>query len=81
VLRKLQSSSITKSIIRNVKKKHTTRIDVINAMVEVALENKKQISKLKKINHLKKTMTTTTTNKMYPEWDVQQLNSFLLTMK
>jgi hypothetical protein len=28
--------SITKSIIRNVKKKHTTRIDVINAMVEVA---------------------------------------------
>jgi hypothetical protein len=50
VLRKLpKDSSITKSIIRNVKKKHTTRIDVINAMVEVALENKKQISKLKRL--------------------------------
>lgn len=50
VLKKLpKDSSITKSIVRNVKKKHSVRIDVLNAMVEVALDNKKQITKLKKL--------------------------------
>ena len=50
VLQKLpKGTSITKSIIRNVKKKHSCRLDVLNAMVEVALDNKKQLARLKKL--------------------------------
>jgi hypothetical protein len=50
VLRKLpKGSSVTKNIIRNVKKKNSSRLDVLNAMVEVALDNKKQMAKLKKL--------------------------------
>ncbi|WP_413998681.1 hypothetical protein ACMDB5_12970 [Flavobacterium sp. W1B] len=50
VLKKLpKGTSITKGIIRNVKKKHTSRLDVLNAMVEVALDNKKQMARLKKL--------------------------------
>lgn len=50
VLKKLpKGTSVTKCIIRNVKKKKSTRLDVINAMVEVALDNKKQIATLKRL--------------------------------
>ena len=50
VLKKLpKGNSITKSIIRNVKKKNSSRLDVLNAMVEVALDNKTQMAKLKKL--------------------------------
>ncbi len=50
VLKKLpKGNSITKSIIRNVKKKNSSRLDVLNAMVEVALDNKRQMAKLKKL--------------------------------
>ena len=50
VLKKLpKGSSITKNIIRNVKKKNSSRLDVLNAMVEVALDNKRQMAKLKKL--------------------------------
>lgn len=50
VLKKLpKGNSITKSIIRNVKKKHSSRLDVLNAMVEVALDNKRQMAKLKRL--------------------------------
>lgn len=50
VLKKLpKGTSVTKCIIRNVKKKKSTRLDVINAMVEVALDNKKQIAILKRL--------------------------------
>jgi hypothetical protein len=50
VLKKLpKGNTITKSIIRNVKKKHSSRLDVLNAMVEVALDNKKQMAKLKRL--------------------------------
>jgi hypothetical protein len=42
VLAKLPTNSgITSGIVRNVKKKLSKRIDVLNAMVEVALDNKK----------------------------------------
>jgi hypothetical protein len=50
VLKKLpKGNSITKGIIRNVKKKTSVRLDVLNAMVEVALDNRRQINKLKKL--------------------------------
>jgi hypothetical protein len=50
VLKKLpKGTSITKGIIRNVKKKKSSRLDVLNAMVEVALDNKKQMAILKKL--------------------------------
>ena len=50
VLKKLpKGTAITKCIIRNVKKRKSTRLDVLNAMVEVALDNKKQIATLKKL--------------------------------
>ena len=50
VLKKLpKGNTITKNIIRNVKKKSSSRLDVLNAMVEVALDNKRQMAKLKKI--------------------------------
>lgn len=41
-------SGITPGIIRNVKKGMSDRIDVLNAMVEVALENKELLEKFKK---------------------------------
>lgn len=50
VLAKLPpNSGVTKGIIRNVKNRLSPRIDVINAMVEVALENKKQNENLKEL--------------------------------
>lgn len=50
VLKKLpKQSPITKTIVRNVKKRKSTRLDVLNAMVEVALDNKKQMARLKKL--------------------------------
>ena len=50
VLKKLpKGNSVTKSIIRNVKKKHSSRLDVLNAMVEVALDNKRQMAKRKNL--------------------------------
>jgi hypothetical protein len=36
-----KDGSITSGMIRNVKRKLNTRLDILNAMVEVALENKK----------------------------------------
>lgn len=50
VLKKLpKDTNVTKAIIRNVKKKHSSRLDVLNAMVEVALEHKKQQATLKRL--------------------------------
>jgi hypothetical protein len=47
VLEKLpEGSSISKGTIRNVKNKLSNRLDVLNAMVEVALENKALQEKL-----------------------------------
>lgn len=40
---------VSKGTIRNVKNKLSNRIDILNAMVEVALENKNQIQKLKNL--------------------------------
>jgi hypothetical protein len=40
-------SRITKGMIRNVKNKLNSRLDILNAMVEVALENKRLQEKLK----------------------------------
>jgi hypothetical protein len=40
--------------IRNIRTRHTkadSQLDVLNALVEVALENKAAIERLKKINH------------------------------
>jgi hypothetical protein len=39
-------SGVTSGMIRNVKKRATERIDILNAMVEVALENKALKEKL-----------------------------------
>lgn len=51
VLKKLpEGHSISKSTIRNVRAKSTTtRLEVLNALVEVAIENKNNIEKLKKL--------------------------------
>lgn len=50
VLKKLpEGHSITKSMIRNVRAKLNNRLDVLNALVEVAKENQAQIDKLKKL--------------------------------
>lgn len=50
VMNKLpKDGSITSNMIRNVKKKLSSRLDILNAMVEVALENKNQQEKLKKL--------------------------------
>ncbi|MBW4362116.1 hypothetical protein [Flavobacterium taihuense] len=50
VLAKLpKNTNITKGMIRNAKKKLSKRIDVINAMVEVALENKALVEELKRL--------------------------------
>jgi hypothetical protein len=43
-----KGSRITKGMIRNVKNKLNARLDILNAMVEVALENKRLQEKLKK---------------------------------
>jgi hypothetical protein len=48
VLKKLpENNEISKSMIRNVRKKLSSRLDILNAMVEVALENKDLEDKLK----------------------------------
>jgi hypothetical protein len=50
VLEKLpENTKITSGMIRNVKNKVSKRIDILNAMVEVALEYKKLDDHLKKI--------------------------------
>jgi hypothetical protein len=50
VLAKLpQDTDVSKGIIRNAKKKLSKRIDVINALVEVALDNKKLIDELERL--------------------------------
>lgn len=43
-----EDSGITSGIIRNVKKGLSNRLDVLNAMVEVALEQKKLVETFKK---------------------------------
>lgn len=42
-------NTVSSSIIRNVKNKTNTRIDILLALVEVALENKKTIAQLEKL--------------------------------
>lgn len=50
VLKKLPpDSGITSGMIRNVKQKLSKRIDILNAMVEVALENKKLEENFRKL--------------------------------
>lgn len=50
VLEKLpENTKISKGMIRNVKNKSSKRIDILNAMVEVALENKDLEDKLKRL--------------------------------
>lgn len=48
VLEKLPKDKYSKSIIRNVRARLNLKLDVLNAMVEVALENKNQLDILKK---------------------------------
>lgn len=49
VLEKIPKHTPSKSVIRNIRMRLSVRIEVINALVEVALENKSEIEKLKKI--------------------------------
>jgi hypothetical protein len=50
VLKKLpKDTDVSKGIIRNAKKKLSKRIDVINALVEVALDNKALQDELKRL--------------------------------
>ncbi|MDR6844474.1 hypothetical protein [Flavobacterium granuli] len=50
VLEKLpKGTDVTAGMIRNTKKKLSKRIDILNAMVEVALENKVLEDKLKEL--------------------------------
>lgn len=50
VLAKLPKElGVTSGMIRNVKKGATKRIDILNAMVEVALENKKLLENFKEL--------------------------------
>lgn len=49
VIEKIDKNKPSKGVVRNVRAKLIPRIDVINAMVEVALENKKDIEKLKRL--------------------------------
>jgi hypothetical protein len=50
VLNKIpKEANVSKGMIRNTKKKLSKRIDVINAMVEVALENKALVDELKRL--------------------------------
>jgi hypothetical protein len=44
-----KDAGITSGMIRNVKKRATKRIDILNAMVEVALENKKLLENFKEL--------------------------------
>lgn len=44
-----KNTDVSYGMIRNTKKKLSKRIDIINAMVEVALENKELKEKLKKL--------------------------------
>lgn len=44
-----QEAGITPGMIRNVKKRATKRIDILNAMVEVALENKKLLENFREL--------------------------------
>jgi hypothetical protein len=44
-----QEAGITSGMVRNVKKRATIRIDILNAMVEVALENKKLLENFKEL--------------------------------
>jgi hypothetical protein len=48
-LAKKGSTSASSSIIRNVRNKYNTRLDILLALVEVALENKANIAKLKRL--------------------------------
>lgn len=48
VLKKLPKDQYSKSVIRNVRAKLNIKLEVLNALVEVALENKNQIEILKK---------------------------------
>ena len=47
VLEKLKENPPSKGVIRNVKAKLNIRLEILNAMVEVALEDKAQIESLK----------------------------------
>lgn len=48
VLKKLpEGHNITKGMIRNVRAKLNNRLEILNALVEVAKENQAQIEKLK----------------------------------
>lgn len=47
VIKKFAKDPPSKSIIRNVRSRLNDRIEVINALVEVALENKAAIEELK----------------------------------
>jgi hypothetical protein len=50
VIKKLpENTEVSKGMIRNTKKKLSKRIDILNAMVEVALENKELVENFKKI--------------------------------
>jgi hypothetical protein len=44
-----KDTDVSAGMIRNTKKKLSKRLDIINAMVEVALENKALIEKLKRL--------------------------------
>lgn len=44
-----KNTNITSGMIRNAKKKLSKRLDIINAMVEVALENKALVEELKRL--------------------------------
>lgn len=44
-----KGKNISRGTMHNVRQKKSLRLDILNAMVEVALENKKQIEKLKKL--------------------------------
>lgn len=50
VLKKLPAGhSVSKSMIRNVRAKLNNRLDILNALVEVAKEHQAQIEKLKEL--------------------------------
>jgi hypothetical protein len=44
-----KGKNISRGTMHNVRQKKSLRLDILNAMVEVALENKQQIEKLKKL--------------------------------
>lgn len=53
---------ISRGTLHNVRQKKTIRLDILNAMVEVALEHKNQIEKLKKLTLKSQTHDTISTN-------------------